>query len=149
MDSKQLSTGLCRNGAELSHNNYKNVCVCVQAQSCTNSTRSGRVANSNLQFDKRCHDKQKAEPCKSGGVCCLGNSQKQRRSQRGREGSNERKGGNEMERKTDKDKLKGRSDVENTKIQGACHYSHESYACCLVFEDFTYHLFTHILCHLK
>lgn len=42
-------------------------CVCKPAQSCTNSTRSGRVANGNLQSDKCCHDKQKAEPCESGG----------------------------------------------------------------------------------
>lgn len=45
--------------------NYKNVCVraCVCARVCkavANSTRSGQVANGNLQSNKRCHDKQKS-----------------------------------------------------------------------------------------
>lgn len=61
----------------------------------------------------------------------------------GRGGMKEKKG-DERQRGRGKDKLKGRSDMENTKIQGACYYSHQSYACCQnvsVFRDFNYHLF--------
>jgi len=94
------------------------VCVCVCTQSCTNSTRSGQVANGNLQSDKRCHDKQKAEPYKSGRVCRQGNSQKQRKGQRGSERKNK-----ERKKDTHKDKLKGRNDMENTKIQEAHYFS--------------------------
>ena len=74
-----------------------------------------------------------------------------RNNERSKEGGMEgKKGWNERKKKTDNDKLKGRRDMNNRKIQGACYYSHESYACCqteLVFENL--HLFTRILFHLN
>lgn len=65
----------------------------------------------------------KAEPHESEGVCRHSNSQKkkkkkqQRKSQRGNERKNK-----ERKRKTHKDKLKGRNDMESTEIQESTLY---------------------------